>query len=443
MKKSILRKPPQQQQQTTPPPPEQKQKTPLKTKKKAQATGASPASDKKQKRSRDVEAEAVQNTILETHRQTKKSPTAKASKQPKATTTVAAEEDPAFVGGDATLLIAVGSYEQILHAWGADMGPKMTQTEDDAEEEIAVDAEDGGLVPLFHVKHHASPIRCVASDSKWLVTSAGDEKLFVYNARKLQVDGDLPLDGEVTSLQLKANFCFGSTTQGRVHVWRTGTWEPVFVVEAHTKACNGFAIHPSMKLGVSVGEDRIVSVLNLVRGQKMLEIKHTEPLLGVAFGTDKSNSYALMKRTRVEVADTLTGAVQKSIEKMVNVVRFLTDDVLLLGTNDGFVQLYCLETWAVLDSKTIADVADDNDDSTPTTAAPKVRCRDLSVLSEVAGQHPDVVATITSCGVLTLWTVDRKKMKLVRRHQATRYGSRFTCVTVTAVQKPTRQQQQH
>ncbi|KAM0515825.1 hypothetical protein ACHAPE_005904 [Trichoderma viride] len=253
-------------------------------------------------------------TVEEKSKPAKKSSKTKVAEESKSTS---APKNTAFV--EETIQIVAGSYDRVLHGLTAAIG-----TKGDAE-----------FADTFLFNAHSSAIRCVAvsppsapvpgqTQKVLLATGSTDERIHVYNlsayppskkkgdmmagvaprpiqenAKNRELGTLLHHDSTVTSLAFptRSKLLSGSD-DSTIAVTRTRDWSMLSNIKtpkptAHGRptgdtapfggtpaGVNDFAIHPSMKLMISVGKgERCMRLWNLVTGKKAGVLSFSKEML--------------------------------------------------------------------------------------------------------------------------------------------------------------------
>lgn len=248
-----------------------------------------------------------------------------ATKVAKSTTS---QEIPAATATDfpaITLQIVTGSYERVLHGFTAAVSPEAFVKPTDTASETSNDSELVQFVDNFLFEAHTSAIRCLAlsplpkADSNEapqviLATGATDERVNLYSlsAAPVAVNEDYPTVPTLAGNKILENpknrelgslmhhsapisaLCFPSRSKilvaaedNTISVTKTRDFTVVSTIKApHPKVqgrpsgdtappggspsgINDFAVHPSMKLMLSVGKgEKCMRLWNLVTGKK-------------------------------------------------------------------------------------------------------------------------------------------------------------------------------
>lgn len=158
-----------------------------------------------------------------------------------------------------TFRIIVGSYERLLFGFQVKM---------EAHGELSSQAT---FTPMFSFAAHTSCITAVAAagvDSKWLATGAGDETVRVWDLRKRKEVGGLTgHGGTIHSLSFPSRtYLLSADSNGLINLYRTRDWALLKTLRGHTGRVNACYAHPSGKVALSVGQDGMLRMWDLMRG---------------------------------------------------------------------------------------------------------------------------------------------------------------------------------
>ncbi|THH12062.1 hypothetical protein EW145_g254 [Phellinidium pouzarii] len=150
----------------------------------------------------------------------------------------------------ATFKVIVGTYEKLLYGL----------------EGSFID-EDGNISKKLHLKPvfifpaHVSCIKAVAASpdgGKWLATGSTDEIIKVWDLRRRSITG--------LSFPTRS-YLFSTSEDGTICVFRARDWTLLRSLKGHKGSVNSVAVHPSGKVGLSVGKDRTLRMWDLMRGK--------------------------------------------------------------------------------------------------------------------------------------------------------------------------------
>lgn len=155
--------------------------------------------------------------------------------------------------------IIVGSYERLLFGFHVKLSAHG-------------DLIPPTFTPLFSFAAHTSCITSVAAagpDSKWLATGAGDETVRVWDLRKRKEVGALTgHGGTIHSLSFPMRtYLLSADSSGLINLYRTRDWALLKTMRGHTGRVNACVAHPSGKVALSVGQDGMLRMWDLMRGK--------------------------------------------------------------------------------------------------------------------------------------------------------------------------------
>ena len=361
------------------------------------------------------------------------------------------------------VILTVGTYEGSIHSW-------------EVYFEHAKRTLD--IQKYFSAAHHSSLVRCVASslyDSSVIVSTGADEKIQVYNGKKKIAIGETMVDGDVTSIHLCDNagkcvssphpydifmkngmdttrplpptFAVATTAKGGIHVWKIkADWQPLVVVDAHAKPCTDIALHPTGLLALSVGEDRMLSVIDMSRGAVALSIKHASRMSKCRFSAGEASNYALVdtKDQSVHIVETATNKTLSNIvtesstgsrtrqNRIVN-LHFITESALLMGFEDGTCHIYDTKGMEKVVACSLFEECPEDEQIEQNSS--KVMCKDIAVVPifVVESEIRLIVAAISTCGRASFTGVTKKQnvFSFTYLGSVPRSRFRYTCVTAS------------
>lgn len=165
-----------------------------------------------------------------------------------------------------SMRIIVGSYERFLYGLSAHM-----QTESDGSHTCVVE-------PQFVFPAHVSSIRsvaCAGNEAKWLVTGGTDETIKVWDLRRRKEVGALMgHEGTITSLSFPSRtFMLSASEDSVLNLYRTRDWALLRTLRGHTGRINSASAHPSGRIALSVGADKMIRMWDLMRGHGAASVK--------------------------------------------------------------------------------------------------------------------------------------------------------------------------
>ncbi|CAK4445436.1 unnamed protein product [Aphanomyces euteiches] len=254
-----------------------------------------------------------------------------------------------------TLQIVAGTYEGMLYGWEAPMD-SLTEKE-----------PKSALKMIYGYPAHTECIKAVATmmetDGKTLLTGGNDEMIKIYNVKKkVEVGILMQHKGAITCLEYygKSHVLSGSA-DNTICIWRTSDWNCIHILGGHKGPVNSIAVHPSGKLAFSVARDKTLRMWNLVKGRSAY-IRRLDQEATCVFLSQDGNRYGLVMGSDVSIFGSTNAEVPSapprhfltfvflgqligSLEhkKKVHTAAFATNDLVVLGTDDGILFLYRAE----------------------------------------------------------------------------------------------------
>ncbi|KAJ5368373.1 uncharacterized protein N7496_008133 [Penicillium cataractarum] len=393
-----------------------------------------------------------------------------------------------------TIQVVTGSYERVLHGFTAGFPASTLNTKDEASNESDPSIQ---CVDTFLFEAHGSAIRCLAlsplpkaTDSAdaqkvFLASGSTDERIQLYslaaappavsdeypsvptlagnkileNPKNRELGSLLHHSASITALSFPSRSkLLAAGEDNEISISKTRDWSVVSTIKApHPKVqgrpsgdtappgaapsgVNHFAVHPSMKLMLSVGKgEKCMRLWNLVTGKKAGVLNFGREILqsvkegkwssgegrrlawnaageefavafewgAVVFGVDSTPKCRLLPNPRSKIHQMKYVSFGDDEEKK---------DVLAVSTEDGRVIFY---------STTVLQDAEEGDDSTIPHATPVAqvggkqadlpgRIKDFEVLS-LEGQATEIrndflLVTGNSDGVVRVWKVNGKSL---------------------------------
>lgn len=160
----------------------------------------------------------------------------------------------------------------------------------------------------FSVKRHVGRVNGTAVTQRYIASSGVDERVFLFTnkaeerlnaaARKKMQEAGEPLAirladlGSLTPPAEVTTMAFADGSQhllcgcsdGQLIIYRSRDWTVVTTLTVHEKAVVGLAAHPGSHgtLAVTIGDDRAIAVLDLVKGKLLTKWKYTPAVAAVA-----------------------------------------------------------------------------------------------------------------------------------------------------------------
>ena len=214
-------------------------------------------------------------------------------------------------------MIVVGSYERLLFGLSVQ--------------------KDKSMKAEFIFPAHQGCIKSVASGGKYLASGGTDEIIKLYDLESKKELGHLsPQAGTINCLQFFSDtHLFAGCGDGKLLIIRTKDFETLKTLKGHKKAINSFAVHPSGKLGISVGLDWRMRIWDLVNGTCSFKGKTDYEGRMIQFN-ENGDLYFILGDSKVSVFD-LNGTVILAEEcKKILCATFIGDSIVFSGEDKLF-----------------------------------------------------------------------------------------------------------
>ncbi|OIR56292.1 MAG: p21 activated protein kinase inhibitor Skb15 [Amphiamblys sp. WSBS2006] len=205
---------------------------------------------------------------------------------------------------------------------------------------------------IFSTAAHSGSVTAVAMNRErtFLVSGSTDEMVNVFDVKRRRHYGTLEHHvGTITDAVFFGDFCFVSSRDGTVSITNTERWCHLHTLNGHKEDCVSFAVHPSGKVGLSVGgTKRHVKVWNL-SSAKMVSRSRVADGLGVSIAVRWSATgrfYGLLFEGGVQVfsKDCDEAVVEFKAESRLKCFLFYRDTHVLLFDEFGGVAVIEIET---------------------------------------------------------------------------------------------------
>lgn len=179
----------------------------------------------------------------------------------------------------------------------------------------------------FSVKRHVGRVNSVAVTERYIASSGVDERVFLFTnkaeerltaaARKRIREAGEPLavrladlgsiapPSEVTALVFAdgSQHLLCGCSDGQLLIYRCRDWSVSTTLTVHEKAVVGLAVHPGSHgtLAVTVGEDRAIAVLDLVKAKLLTKWKYNPSLAAAGSVSQKTEDDAQEQAQRPSV----------------------------------------------------------------------------------------------------------------------------------------------
>ncbi|KAF9565924.1 WD40 repeat-like protein [Agrocybe pediades] len=149
------------------------------------------------------------------------------------------------------------------------------------------------LKPTFIFPAHVSCIKAVAASpqgGKWLATGSADEIIKVWDLRRRkEIGGLLHHEGSITHLLFPSrSHLLSASEDGTLCLFRARDWAVLRSLKGHKGRVNSVAVHPSGKVGLSVGKDKALRMWDFMRGKGVASTKLGKEGELVRWSTDGS-----------------------------------------------------------------------------------------------------------------------------------------------------------
>lgn len=291
--------------------------------------------------------------------------------------------------------LIAGSYERFI--WGYKVKHPKPSSSSNGDQTLT-------LAPLFSYAAHLSPVKTVAVAGPVGASAAGDDSVKLYDLSTCSELGSVLLhsSASVTSLSfftpLSLSFprnLLAGADDGSVCIFDVDPFVHLKRVPVHKKAVNDVAVHPSGRLGLSVGRDSHLAMVNLVRGRRSFFGRLEKEASIVKYSLDGERFFMASddKITVHEAEDArLVGEFQSS--KRVLCATPAENGLILTGGEDRGIT-----AWDSLSGKVAYKIEN----------AHKTRVKGIVVLTRDgnsgAAENPFFVASASSDGVISVWDI--------------------------------------
>ena len=289
------------------------------------------------------------------------------------------------------------------------------------------------LTPRFVFPAHVSSIRCVACagrDSKWLATGGMDETIKVWDLRRRKEVGALTgHEGTITSLSFPTRtFLLSASEDGTMNLYRTRDWALLRTMRGHKGRINSASAHPSGRVALSVGADRMIRMWDLRRGMGSASVKIGAEAEKIVWDTQGKRFAVLTGRQVLVYGTNMSQLARIEHPKRLHDVSFTQSnhkhEWMLVPTEAGVVHIYDVD-----------DIQGSEDEATPREVARLVghsnRVRSACATHIQADDQTQHVlfTTISSDGLIRVFRVDGSRLE----HEASAHydtkKSRLTCLS--------------
>lgn len=238
--------------------------------------------------------------------------------------------------GAMSVRVMAGSYERLLY------GMQVIRS-DNGEDVMASDAIEAYCEPgscefkmIFINNAHDNIITTLSSDGKYLISGSTDEQIKVYHLpQQKEIGSALHHTSTITCSAVALNHLLSGDSNGMICIWKMGQWEPLLSIkEAHGGRVEGICFHPSGKLALSIGSDRILNVWDLTVGKRLTQRALNASPIAISMSRSGSHYAVLFEDKSIMVwgmEDKTKKKVTVADRKTPRCINFMQEDVLLIG----------------------------------------------------------------------------------------------------------------
>jgi hypothetical protein len=170
--------------------------------------------------------------------------------------------------------VAACSYEGSLFGWNITPNSVSTEatlskTKGNKKSKEVSEQNNVELQFGLHISHGSFKTIAVSKNGKYLAVAGMTERIFLYNMVDNKEVGEIfGHSGAITSLAFyEDSYIFSASEDHTLNVWRVSDRQLLHILGGHKDVVNGFSIHPSGKLAISVSNDHTMKLWNLVQGR--------------------------------------------------------------------------------------------------------------------------------------------------------------------------------
>ncbi|GJJ11186.1 hypothetical protein Clacol_005418 [Clathrus columnatus] len=171
-----------------------------------------------------------------------------------------------------TFKIIAGTYEKNLYGLEASLEEDTTTTS------TTLPVHQLKLRTLFIFPAHVACVKTVAASptgGKWLATGSADEIIKIWDLRRRkEVGGLMHHSGSITHLTFPSrSHLLSASEDGTLCLFHTRDWSVLRSLKGHKGRINNITVHPTGKVALSVGKDKILRMWDLMRGKGAASMK--------------------------------------------------------------------------------------------------------------------------------------------------------------------------
>ncbi|KAL4182919.1 hypothetical protein AMTRI_Chr11g152620 [Amborella trichopoda] len=291
----------------------------------------------------------------------------------------------------AAMNLVAGTYEQVV--WGFKL---RLHNENETEQAF--------LSPIFSHHAHLSPIKALSVSGPIAASSGSDETVRVFDINQRAEIGALIHDNGAasclafygftpknSSVNFPVHLITGSE-QGSISIFDVEALVHLKSIRAHKKGVNDLTIHPTGRVGLSIGRDLQLCMTNLIKGRRSFGCKLQKEASLIRYGLDGKTFFVVTERV-ISSHDSEDARLLLSMEnsKRVNCIAPAENGLLFTGGEDCSVR-----AWDPMTGKVAFSFEN----------AHSTRLKGLVVFGERYDQGDDapyIIASASSDGFIKVW----------------------------------------
>ncbi len=218
-----------------------------------------------------------------------------------------------------------------------------------------------GFKANIHHERYSSSMVYFSNDAKYFISTTSDAKeARLYNTKTKKAIAKVDRhSGEVSCVAIdpKERFMFAGGDDGRTYGVDIKSGKLVFTLPNHIDTINDIAFNPSGQWVATASYDKKISVFNLAMMTPKFRLKaHSAPVMKLQF-LNNFRLFSVDKNSSAIIWNIQTGKVisrmQGIHDDVTSVVNSIDNKFLFLGTKLGYVLVYDLNTYELVDGKYI------------------------------------------------------------------------------------------